>query len=215
MSLFIICGHGDGDPGACGNGYQEAERVRALAKRIKHFGGDKVIIGATDKNWYKDKLLNNTNIPKGSKVLELHMDSASASAKGAHIIIKKGYDADKYDEALAKFLCGMFPGRSNKIVGRDDLANPNRAAKADINYRLAECGFISNYGDVKLFNSNMDEIAKGILKAFDIEPKEEKKSDEPKKYYRVQLGAYAKKENAEEKLKEVKKHFPDAFIKYS
>ena len=32
--LYIICGHGNGDPGACANGYDEAERVRAIGKRI-------------------------------------------------------------------------------------------------------------------------------------------------------------------------------------
>lgn len=42
MKLYIIAGHGAGDPGACANGYQEAERVRALAKRIKALNkGDK------------------------------------------------------------------------------------------------------------------------------------------------------------------------------
>ena len=29
--LYIICGHGAGDPGAIGCGYNEAERVRELA----------------------------------------------------------------------------------------------------------------------------------------------------------------------------------------
>lgn len=168
VQLFIICGHGAGDPGACGNNYSEAERVRALAAKIKEFGGDSVTIGDTSKNWYKSNLVNNNNIPKGAKVLELHMDSASADAKGAHIIIKSGFSADEYDKALAEFLAKMFSGRSNTIVGRSDLANPNRAASAGINYRLAECGFISNAGDVAIFNSKMDEIAKGILACFDI-----------------------------------------------
>lgn len=174
-NLLIICGHGAGDPGAGANGYQEAERVRALADRIKHFGGDAVTVGDTSKNWYKSNLVNNDNIPKGSKVLELHMDSGSATAKGAHIIIKKGFEADEYDKALAKFLSEMFPGRAETIVGRSDLANPNRAAKAGINYRLAECGFISNDGDLEIFNTKMDEIAKGILACFGISPKEEEK----------------------------------------
>lgn len=214
--LFIICGHGAGDPGACGNGYQEAERVRALASRIKHFGGESVIIGNTSKNWYASNLVNNTNIPKGSLVLELHIDSDAKTAKGAHVIIKKGFAADKYDKALAAFLAGILPGRANAIVGRSDLANPNRAAKAGINYRLAECGFISNAGDVKIFNSKMDEIAKGILRAFDITPKEEsKKEDVSKKenttassdkLYRVyeQKGAFSVKANAEKLQKELK-----------
>ena len=215
-NLFIICGHGAGDPGASGNGYQEAERVRALANRIKHFGGSSVTIGNTSKNWYASNLVNNTNIPKGSLVLELHMDSnPSSSPKGAHIIIKSGFKADKYDNALAAFLAKTFPGRSDTIVGRSDLANPNRAAKAGINYRLAECGFISNAGDVQIFNSKMDEIAKGILKAFDITPKEESKKEgvskkenttaSSDKLYRVyeQKGAFSVKANAEKLQKEL------------
>ena len=40
--LYIIAGHGAGDCGAVGNGFQEAERVRALAQKIKDFGGDAV-----------------------------------------------------------------------------------------------------------------------------------------------------------------------------
>lgn len=175
--LFIICGHGAGDPGATGNGYEEAERVRALAKRIKNFGGDSVIIGDTSKKWSKSKMVTNKNIPKGSLVLELHMDSAaSKSAKGGHVIIKGGFAADKYDKALAKFISTFFPGRSKSIVGRNDLINPNMAASAGINYRLLECCFISNKSDVEIFNSNLDEIAKGILKAFGITAKAPKKT---------------------------------------
>lgn len=185
--LFIICGHGAGDPGACGNGYQEAERVRTLAKRIKKFGGDSVKVGDTSKNWYKSRLVSKNNIPNGYLVLELHMDSAVKSAKGAHIIIKSGMNADKYDKALADYLAKVFPGRSNKIVKRSDLANINRAAAVGINYRLAECGFITNAGDIKKFNSEMDEIAKGILKCFGIKVSDtptssDKTSKKPKEY---------------------------------
>ena len=166
--LFIICGHGAGDSGAVGNGYTEAERVRTLAKRIKELGGANVEIGDMSKNWYKSGLVNNTNIPRGAVVLELHMDSGAASARGAHVIIDADFDADDYDKALAAFICDMFPGRSQSIVKRNDLANPNRAQAAGINYRLLECGFISNAGDVQTFNSRMDEIAAGILGAFGI-----------------------------------------------
>lgn len=171
--LLIICGHGAGDPGACGNGYQEAERVRALAQRIKIFGGGDVVIGDTSKNWYKSGLVNNTNIPKGAKVLELHMDKASASARGGHIVIDADFEPDAYDKALAEFISGILPGRSDIITKRNDLANPNRAQAAGINYRLMECGFISNAEDVKIFNTRMDDIAKGILACFNIGTKEE------------------------------------------
>lgn len=221
MKPFFICGHGDGDPGACGNEYQEAERVRALVKRIKHFGGDAVIVGDTTKDWYKSNLVNNTNIPKGSLVTELHMDWWSdPEPRGAHVVIKEGFRADKYDEALADFLVGVLPGRADSIVERNNLANVNRAAEAGINYRLVECGFISNVGDVQIFNSRMDEIAKGILRCFDIKPieekKEEVKTNNADKLYRVyeQKEAFSMKENAEKLQKELQAAGKIAIIVY-
>ncbi|MGN1154659.1 MAG: RICIN domain-containing protein [Agathobacter sp.] len=166
--LFLIAGHGAGDSGAVGNGYQEAERVRALAGRIKALGGDNVTVADTSRNWYADKGINTLDIPTDWEILELHMDSGMASAKGAHVIIKAGYTPDAYDNALASFLSSILPGRANAIVGRSDLANPNRAAARGFSYRLAEFGFISNAGDVAIFNSRMDEIAQGVLHSFAI-----------------------------------------------
>lgn len=166
--LFVICGHGAGDPGAVGNGCTEAERVRALGKRIKELGGDSVMLGDTNRNYYKDNGIMSLNISKDYKIIELHMDSSAPSAKGGHVIIKKGFEADAYDIALANFINGIFPGRSEKIVHRNDLANVNRAAIKGYNYRLLECGFISNADDVNTFNSRLDEIAKGILACFGI-----------------------------------------------
>lgn len=168
--LFVICGHGAGDPGACGNGYQEAERVRALGKRIKELGGSNVILADTNRNWYADKGINNlTYASKDINIVELHMDSDdNESAKGAHIIIKEGYSADEYDKALAEGLAKIFPGRSEIIKKRSNLANANRAAAKMYNYRLAENGFISNKDDVEIFNSKLDEIAKLYLSVFGI-----------------------------------------------
>lgn len=167
--LYVIAGHGAGDCGAVGNGYQEAERVRALAQRIKDFGGANVVLGDFNRNYYKDNGISSLTISKEYKIIELHMDSSpNKSARGGHIVIKKGFKADGYDDALAKLVGDIFPGRSNKIVGRSDLANINRAAKKGYNYRLMECGFISNVEDVKIFNTRMDEFAKGILSCFGI-----------------------------------------------
>lgn len=166
--LFVICGHGAGDPGACGNGYQEAERVRALGKRIKELGGNNVMLGDVNRNYYADNGISSLTISKDYQIVELHMDSASATARGAHVIIKGGLNPDKYDTALAKFVSGMFPGRSVTISKRSDLANPARAYAKGYGYRLIECGFISNAEDVKVFNGGIDKLAKGILECFGI-----------------------------------------------
>lgn len=167
--IFIIAGHGDGDPGASGNGYKEYERVRALAKKIKAYGGDNVTVGDTSRDWYKDNLISSLNISKDWQIVELHMDGASASsARGGHVIINSGYDPDKYDKTLAEFISGILPGRASTIVKRSDLANPKRAAAKGYPYRLLECGFITNAQDVKIFNGQMDDLAKGILSVFGI-----------------------------------------------
>ena len=166
--IFVIAGHGAGDPGASGNGYTEAERVRALAAKIKAYGGDDVTVGDTSRNWYADNGISTLSISKSWQIIELHMDSASASARGGHVIINSGFGPDKYDTALAAFISGILPGRAQTIVKRNDLANPKRAAAKGYPYRLLECGFISNTQDVKIFNEKTDEIAKGILNVFGI-----------------------------------------------
>lgn len=166
--LFVICGHGAGDSGACGNGYQEQERVRVLGRRIKELGGDNVLLGDLSRNYYADNGITSLNISKDYQILELHMDASDSSQPhGAHVIIWHEFNADMYDNNLADFLSGIFPGRANKLVKRGNLANPARAAAKGYGYRLVECGFISNAGDVAKFNANIDTIAKGILSCFE------------------------------------------------
>lgn len=170
--IFVIPGHGDGDPGACANGFSEAERVRALASRIKEYGGNSVILSDFSRDAYKDQGLRYWDIPSDCAVIELHMDAAVPSAKGAHVIIKSGFNADEHDSAIADYISSILPGRSDKIVGRSNLQNVNQAAARGINYRLVEHGFISNAVDVAIFNEKIDEIAKKYCEIFGIIPAE-------------------------------------------
>lgn len=167
--LFVIPGHGAGDPGAGGNGYDEAERVRALATKIKEYGGDNVILADFSRNYYADNGISNLSMSTDIPIVELHMDSGGWGAKGGHVIIQAGAGgADKWDRNLESLMVRIFPGRANTLVERNDLANPARAAARGYNYRLVENGFISDAGDVATFNSRIDEIAKGYLSAFGI-----------------------------------------------
>ena len=147
---------------------QRQKRVRALAGRLSALGGSNVTVGDTSRNWYADKGISTLSIPKSWQIIELHMDGASASARGGHVIIKSGYKPDAYDAALAHFIGGFTPGRANTIVGRSNLANVNRAAVRGYSYRLLECGFITNQTDLNKFNNNLDTLARGILGAFGI-----------------------------------------------
>lgn len=165
--LFVICGHGAGDPGADGGGYTEAERVRALGARIKALGGSEVELGDTSRNWYRDGGVS--RLETSAPVVELHMDASGVpGAHGAHVIIKSGFEPDGYDRALADRLSAMMPGRAEKIVHHSELANVNRAARRGINYRLVENGFIDSPVDLAYFNGHVDDIARVYLEVFGI-----------------------------------------------
>ena len=168
MRLLVVAGHGAGDPGAVGHGFTEAERVRALANRMKALGGNSVILGDTSQDWYRSGLFNNVNTSTFDAVVELHMDSGVSSACGGHVIIQSGFSADAYDNNLANFLKSYFPGRAEIIKRRNDLANPDICARRGINYRMVEVCFITNHTDMTKFNNNLDVIAKGILASFGI-----------------------------------------------
>lgn len=198
--LFFICGHGDGDPGACAGGQTEAVLVRKLAVRLKELGGTDVSISDMSVNWYKTNGIGKGLCPKDAMVCELHMDSAAPSARGGHVIIKDGFDPDDFDKALASFIGEFFPGRASTVVKRSDLANVNRAARAGVNYRLVECGFITNDDDRVKFMNRLDDLARGILQAAGVGASAPEKPATPStsgKLYRVQLGAFSIKSNAE------------------
>ena len=130
-------------------------------------------------------------------------------------MINGKYKADQYDNALAKMISGIFPGRSQIVVGRTDLANPKRAAAKGYPYRLMECGFITSATDVKTFNARMDDIAKGILQAFGVSAVgTSTKTETAGKIYRVyeQKGAFKSKANAEALQKKLQKEGKTAII---
>lgn len=170
MTLYLISGHGAGDPGAGGNGFNEADVVRQISSRLKALGGSQVVELDKSIDWYKAGRVNRDlkNQVGNDPVLEIHLDSGGSDARGGHVIIKEGSKADTYDVNLANFLKSFFPGRASVIVARSNLANVNRAAANDINYRLMECCFITNSADMQKLISQMDEFCRGVLSAFGI-----------------------------------------------
>lgn len=167
MVLFVIAGHGAGDSGAVGNGYQEQERVRALATVLKSLAPNDVQLGNFNVNYFASGAISNLNLPQGTQILELHLDSAVSSAKGGHVLINPAFNPDAIDNALAAYVGSYFPGRS-QTLRKQSLGNASRAAAKGYPYRLLECCFISNAEDMKRFNSTMTEFAKGILRVFGI-----------------------------------------------
>ena len=85
MKLLLIAGHGAGDPGAVGNGFQEATETRkvvaALAQALD--GCCDVATYPTDRNAYSDykagKLNATAQFAQYDYVLEIHFNAVKAS----------------------------------------------------------------------------------------------------------------------------------------
>lgn len=205
MKILVIAGHGAGDCGAVGNGFREADLTRELAGyavRALDVVADAVIYD-TSRNCYRD-IKNNAN---GAKellksvdfVLELHLNSFSSDkAQGVEVLCKRD---SVFSRTLAEKVsnCG-FSNRGVKL--RKDLLNMNYCDTIDKPYVLLECGFITNYHDVSVLKNSQEKIAQAIAQSFKVcYNLGEKKSNS--ELYIVQVGAFARKENAEKLKKQL------------
>jgi N-acetylmuramoyl-L-alanine amidase len=139
---------------------------------------------------------------------------AGGSANDTHIgfeicedgLTDASYFSAVYKEAveLCVYLCKQYGLTEKDIVGH---------------YEGYQKGIASNHGDPKNWfpkhGKSMDTF-RAEVKRLLAEVPETPTPTEPKKLYRVQVGAYSAKENAENMLKKVQAAgFKDAFIKYS
>lgn len=178
MSKYLVVfGHGQGDPGAIGNGYQEATFTRnILGPKLKAWSAK---LKNNQIDFYNASLdmYQQTKVGGGAysvngyeSVTELHLDAAaSSSAENGHVIINSSFSADKNDLAIAKVVekyVGLWgSSKPSGVVGRSDLLNSNVFAERGISYRLVELGFITNKRDISELIGNIDAIAKGFIEA--------------------------------------------------
>ena len=183
--FVLVAGHGYNDPGATGNGTNERDFIRKniidnVAKYLRQAGhtvtlydkkqdmyqdtaygynrGDKKKYGLY---WVKNKL-------KPDGVIEFHLDSASPSASGGHVI-KNAYAADSIDKGLQKALEDTV-GTIRGITTRNDLLNVNVAYSENINYRLVELGFITSKKDMDYIKNNLQAFTKRLAEGIHGKP---------------------------------------------
>lgn len=112
---------------------------------------------------------------------------------------------------IAKYLFPLTPGTSENITEATDLYEV-RMPKAPTAY--IEVDFHDVPDIAKWIITHIDDIAeaicRGICDYFDVPYVAPEVK--PTKLYRVQVGAFSKKENAQKMLAEVQKYYPDAFI---
>lgn len=232
MSKFLlIAGHGHNlnngtfDPGATGfikkgehNYFVEDLFPNMLA--VMHKDDVLNTYFQTEYNVYShNNIVSLTKKVGANVVIEFHFDATSNSnARGGHVIIYKDFKPDQLDlkirDVIAKHVGLAYPTHMNEkgISGRNDLRNINNTANAGINYRLLELGFGTNKTDADIMVKDVKHIARSMVQAIYGRVKTETTKPTTNELYRVQVGAYANKDNAIKKEAELKKLGQDTYI---
>lgn len=168
MKFLIIAGHGDGDPGAGGNGYWEANLTREalpmLANNLRMYDDADVIAYPPTHNAYADLKRNRPAyyFRDFGCIIELHFNAFNGKAYGTETLYRtsKGL-ATVVDKALAK--AGNFTDRGPKL--RTDLQNMNVAYSYQVPYILIETCFIDSKKDMEKYEEAKTRIWKDVAQA--------------------------------------------------
>ena len=223
--IFIDPGHGGKDPGAVGNGMQEKNITLPVALEVgKILERHGITVGysrKTDVYVSLEDRANKANNFGADIFVSIHCNAfEKPSAHGvetySHIGSAKGA---KLAKAIhSEVIKAKLYTRDRGTKTADFYVLRKTIAPA----ALIELAFITNKDDANLLKTKQKEfalaIARGILSYLGIKYQEPKK-EEPKqqkesgKLYKVQVGAFSKRENAEKLLKELKTKGFDGFIK--
>lgn len=169
--LLIIAGHGQGDPGACGCGLQEATETRRVAQALYNLLNGKISVDLYpfDRDMYQTRDFDSWMDYR--QVIEVHLNAAGTTARGTEVLVLGGYSTDALDQALLDAMATIFISRGFKP--QNNLANMNEYAHRGINYRLIEVCFISNQADVDTyvqhFNTLISNMSDGILRYYGVQ----------------------------------------------
>lgn len=220
-------GHGGSDPGACANGIQEKNINLVIMTRA---------LDTLEKD-YQD--VQTLNIRNGDQTMSLKQRTDKANAWGADFYISVHNNAGggtgmetyrlpgayastiKKQSIIHNEVMAYLKGFSVKDRGMK-TANFHVLRETKMSAVLIECLFVDHPKDAALLkqtavlNGIGDAIARGIAKAYGLKSKLQPKPQEvaPEgKLYKVQVGAYKNKGNAEAMLVKLKKSGFNGFIK--
>ena len=173
FNILLISGHGDGDSGAVGCGYIEAEEtikiVKALGAKLTDYANIKYY--PFEKNAFKDlgKGVFNASLSGIDYVLEVHLNSFNKSAHGTEIYITI---AEKTYGVESKIMQNMSKYFTNRGVKRTNFDVIKYCKNKGVSSALLETCFIDNASDMKTyaanFNNIINAIADGIIDGFGL-----------------------------------------------
>lgn len=218
MKVFIGVGHGGSDGGAVANGVKEKDLNLSIALAcrdvLKKYGVEVKMSRTKDENDPLSEEINECNAYGPDLAVDIHNNAGGGD--GAEVFYHYGGGKSKTlaENILAEVVKVGQNSRGAKVrknsQGKDYYGFIRQTAAPAV---IVECAFVDNATDLKILASEGERkaigeaIAKGVLKTLGIAIQSEKAS-----LYRVQVGAYLLKDNAEAMQKKIKAVGFDAFI---
>ena len=217
MKVFLGVGHGGSDPGAVANNTKEKDLNLSIALACR----DELVKHGVSVKMSREK---DENDPIGDEIKE-----CNAYAPDLAVDIHNNAGGGDGGEVFYSHLGGKGKTLAENILAEIVKTGQNsRGIKTRVNSQgkdyygfirqtscpavIVECAFVDNASDLKILATESQRkemgiaIAKGILKTLGVEIQSEKS------YWKVQVGAYLYRENAEAMQKKIKAVGFDAFI---
>lgn len=163
VKILLIAGHGAGDPGATGNGLQEATETRDVVNRLapllKSRGFDVTVL---NQNINAFASIQAGSVPFSASydyVFEVHFNAAGASSQGTEIFVTNAESATDVEQKIMSKLSKFF---INRGVKRKDFSVIWTARNMGMSSALLEVCFISSKEDIAVYNANRQAIAQAI-----------------------------------------------------
>lgn len=222
VKVFIDAGHGGTDPGAVGNGLKEKDLTLKLAKKVeallKNYQDVQTKLSRTGDTYPSlSSRTNDANSWGADFFYSLHIN-AGGGAGYEDFVYPGSSKSIAYQNIIHAEIIktiGKMKNRGKKQRDFHVLRETNMPAL------LTECGFIDNASDAASLKQEafLDGLAQGhangLVKAFGLKKKVIAPVDKPVakgKLYKVQVGAFAEKQNAVNLQADLKKKGYPAII---
>lgn len=173
MRILLIAGHGAGDPGACGNGYREADLTREVVGLLYDEiirQGHECSIADTSINWFEYVKKNGFTLRGYDYLLEIHFNSGGGT--GVEIFTPTARSAGAIEHSILANITDVT-GYKNRGAKQKNFTVIASAHSKGIKSALLEVCFIDNANDVNIYQAKKARIISAIAASFGKSKKEE------------------------------------------
>ena len=218
MKVFIGVGHGGSDPGAVANNVKEKDLNLSIAlacrDELTRHGVSVKMSRTKDENDAVSEEIRECNAYAPDLAVDIHNNAGGGDGAEVFHHYGGGKSKELAENILAEVVKVGQNSRGAKVrknsQGKDYYGFIRETSAPAV---IVECAFVDNAQDLKILATEGDRkkvgqaIAKGVLKTLGVAYQGERDA-----LYRVQVGAYLLRSNAEDMQRKIKAVGFDAFI---